>query len=136
MHYQCEYQKSSRFSKTTSLHMQYTWCLCHHCKNMTWKFRLEGLPFMEDVNNPGQNFLSFFWTWIWFLRIQLQESCLHFYFDKVKFSRHSHSWILRFLLWMCCFKINVFLVDHVTSPLSIVDPKTLWAGSLFFPLLT
>ena len=24
MHYQCEYQKSSRFRKTTSLHMQYT----------------------------------------------------------------------------------------------------------------
>ena len=83
MHYQCEYQKSSRFSKTTSLHMQYTWCLCHHCKNMTWKFRLESSPFMEDVNNPGQNFLSFFWTWIWFLLIQLEESCLHFYFDKV-----------------------------------------------------
>lgn len=32
--------------------------------------------------------------------------------------------------------LNVFLMDHVASPLPVVDPKTLWAGSLFFPLLT
>ena len=68
-------------TKTTTLNLnhllvQYCLCLpCHHCLDMTWKCLIIFTLWcsMEDVKKWWQKFLSF-WTWIWFCRIQLQES--------------------------------------------------------------
>ena len=87
-------QKSDRFNIqnnfSCALRFFVRTFLCPHCTTMTWKCLIS--RFTEEVQ-PTTKFLLYFWTWIWFLGIQLYEGSPTF--DKVSTCSIKSRWRLK-----------------------------------------